>query len=1200
MLSIATVKGAGSKAMAKYYTAEFTEGSGEMVQSAEAARERSRWWGEGAAPRGLRGSVSQSELKSVLEGKDPNSGQVLFDPSGAQLMGIQRRLGIEHEFGEDDIQLLRQGVNPETGEDLPLVVGRHVENLFSGRRGLERSVSAVDLTLSAPKSVSLMATLGGEDLQKKVMAAHEKAVDAAMKFVSEELVAVRRGKDGVSQEHGAESFAALFTQLASRNHDPQLHTHCVMSTAAKGVDGRYSALNAAMLHHASKVIGSVYQAELRHLVSEELSTAWDVRNDGLGEVVGVPARVLREFSTRSAQIDDSIEAQKREDENLIRDVELRKDVYERAELRVQRDPDNAAAEDLERLEKLETYRKLLRDSFRDERFHASRKRLLVQLTRGSKDEPSEEVLRERWAAQWGDRNLSWDMILDESKDRRWDQEVALIDEGEDRVEVFRRELAAELTEHNSTFGRKEALVAGMRLADPKMPAEEVVTLVDGFLADGAVELRADESKFANWSLGAGAKYTTQAVLDQEAELKQRAERLLDRTDCAVCDVDLVAQMAQEYTLNDEQEGLLAAMCLSGQQLVMARGIAGSGKTHVLGSAASVLREDGYQVVGLATAAATAQRLSSESGFDRSSSIDQFLARAAKGEWERGVSQGLLSEREALQSEKRAAFARFAQMAAAAGDDESQLEQVELERAAVMEQWQAKWDGWLRKASEEQKEREEAGSSLRVREDALQAESEYLDRRAAIVQMMTGDERVQEERKLQDAVDRLEGAQERLAAEREDYQNRLSPTEKLPSSEKVVIVVDEAGMVETTHYAKLTQMAEERGWKIAFVGDDRQLQEVNRGGAFRMLAGLGGSVELGTARRARAEWELQAQTKWWSSEEEPVISDVLDSYMENDRVTFVTDRTVRTAIAMDQVDPDTVEDAERETARMMLRDKWLADHEQNVESLLMAARRDDVHALNQLVQEQLLEKGVAESGGLTTKAADVRNGRVADEYTLHKGDQVMVMKNIAGTPVKNGMSGQVTHVRQDGAIEAQLPTGPDGELRSHRLDKGSLDEGFVALGYATTAHKAQGASVERGYVLADKGMNREQLYPAMTRGKGWNEVVWLVDKASDLDPQAQLLSSMVKSGRKLTATASLTKGPSDEQINEAIESAELAGVFLSPDEAAGMVAERQRQEYQEERQKVAARSGVQSEAKDRLTNQVRDRAMSQQIARAIER
>lgn len=1198
MLSIATVKGAGSKAMAKYYTSEFTAGVGEMAQTAEAARERSRWWGPGATTRGLKSEVTQRELQSVLEGRDPGTNQVLFDPTANQLMGIQKRLGIERELGEKDIARLREGLHPEEDEDLPLVLGRYVQNLFSGKRGLDRSVSAVDMTLSAPKSVSLMVAAGDESLRKAAEAAHERAVDAAMSFVAEELVAVRRGQDGVHQYRGEDSFAALFTQLASRNHDPQLHTHCVMSAAAKGPDGRYSAINAAMLHHASKVIGSVYQAELRHALGAELGVAWDVRNDGLGEVAGIPAPVLRKFSTRSATIDESIDAQKKQDEDLIRDVELRKDVYERAELRMQRDPESISEEDAARVEKLETYRKLLRDACRGDKFNASRKRLLVQLTRGSKDEPAEAELRQQWERQWAESGVSWESIVEQSRQHRWDQELEALDAG-GVEEKFRSDLAAALTTQEATFGRKDALIAGMRLADPSMSSSDVVAQVDAFLAEGAIEIRPDESKYANWSLGAGAKYTTQAVLDQEKRLTERAEQMLDRTDSAVCDVDVVAQMAREYTLNDEQEGLLAAMCLSGQQLVMARGIAGSGKTHVLGSAASVLREEGYQVVGLATAAATAQRLSSESGFDRSSSIDRFLSHAKQGQWERGVSSQLLAAREELQSERREAFAKFGELAAAAGDDEAQLEEIELQRAAAMDEWQRRWDEWLRKAGAEQKEREQAGAALDARQQALDYEEEYIERRRAMMLSADPERRAMEQEEIAEAEALLASARERLAVDREAYHRDLSPTEALPDTNKVVIVVDEAGMVETGHYDELTQLAEERDWKIAFVGDDRQLQEVNRGGSFRMLAGLGGSVELGTARRARQEWELRAQTKWWSSESYEAIEEVLEDYMANDRVTFVTDRVVRTAIAMDRVDPDAVEDAEREVARLMLRDKWISDHAQNIDSLIMAARRDDVFALNSLVQQALIDQGEIGREGLTTTAADVRNGRTAGEYTLHKGDQVMVMKNVQGTSVKNGMAGRITHVRQDGAIDAQLPTGPDGEMRMHRIDKDTLDAGFVALGYATTAHKAQGASVERGYVLADRGMTREQLYPSMTRGKGLNEVVWLADPKSEKTPQEQLLTAMVRSGRKLTATESLTRGPSDEDIERMVSTAEMEGVSLSEDEAAEMVADQHRREYQKQRVAADARSEVQSKAKEQLSAQVRERGLAQERARTLE-
>lgn len=1189
MLSLAVVKGAASNKMAEYYTKEYTQGSGEMTQSQEEAARRSRWWGDGADARGLEGSVQNEDLQKVLEGRDPESNQVLFDPSRQQLLSIQKSLGIERTLGAEDIKSLRRGLNPETHEAMPRVTAKYVENLFSGRRGLDRSVSAVDMTLSAPKSVSLMVAVGDDGVREAAEGAHEKAVDAAMEFVRDELAAVRRGHDGLNQEAATELAAALVTQLASRNHDPQLHTHCVLSTAARGSDGRVSALNATMLHKASKVIGSVYQNELRHQLTSELGVGWDVRLDGLGEVAGVPKEVMREFSTRTKEIDASVDAQMEADQQLLRDVELRLDVYERAALRVKRDPDNATSEDKDRADKLEQYHKVLRSSFQDGKFNASRKRLLVQLTRQGKDEPAEEQLREKWQQQWLASGESWDSILQRSQGERIDEEIDRL-KSEDHVEDFRAALSAELTTQNATFGRKEAITTGLRVADPSMSSQEVVEQVDAFLEDRALSIREDTAQYANWSMGGGAKYTTEEVLEQEKELKEVAGRMLDRDDSAVCNLNTTAQKAEEYTLNDEQESLLTSMCVSGQQLVMARGIAGSGKTHVLGSAASVLRTEGYQVVGLATAAATAQRLSAESGFDRSSSIDRFLQLAKNGKWERGTSKILLSQREELQSEKRTIAAKYSALLTEAGDDEVMLDQVSQERADALEDWQRRWDEWLTEAGRELETRENSGKALDARRETLDLLKAELDHREHTVGMMPADQQQVEMQKIRQEREELEQANQRWKNDSMIYQREMSPTEDLPDDNRVVIVVDEAGMVETSHYSNLLKMAEERDWKVAFVGDDRQLQEVNRGGSFRMLAELGGSVELGTARRARNEWEQQAQRKWWASEDPNAIQDVAQDYIDHDRVTFITDRVVRTAIASEKLDPDQLdpEQVEREVARQVMVDNYFKDYDQGVEHLLIASKREDVFALNNAVQQELIKRGVVKSDGSVAKAADVRGSKVGGWYDLHAGDSLMVMKNISGTPVKNGMNGTITRVNQDGSVTAKLPTGPDGELRSHTVEKKLLDDGYAALGNAVTAHKSQGMSVENATAMLDKSTSREAAYPSMTRGKGSNQVVWLVDKNGG-EPEEQLAQAMTKTSRKLTALEQWKKEPTQEEISELRNTMSADGVDITADRATELLEERRRQEYLEATAKADERDAKMELAHERLEEQKESQA-----------
>lgn len=54
---------------------------------------------------------------------------------------------------------------------------------------------------------------------------------------------------------------------------------------------------------------------------------------------------------------------------------------------------------------------------------------------------------------------------------------------------------------------------------------------------------------------------------------------------------------------------------------------------------------------------------------------------------------------------------------------------------------------------------------------------------------------------------------------------------------------------------------------------------------------------------------------------------------------------------------------------------------------------------------------------------------------------------------------------------------------------------VELGYASTLHRAQGATVDRALVLVDESMSREGLYVGLTRGRASNEAFVVTDGRS---------------------------------------------------------------------------------------------------------
>ena len=90
-------------------------------------------------------------------------------------------LGLVGVVDEEGFIALIEGRHPGTGEPLRRVGGRS-------------KVAAFDLTVSAPKSVSVLFAVGDGVLARAMVEAHESAVEAALGYVEREACRVRRGR----------------------------------------------------------------------------------------------------------------------------------------------------------------------------------------------------------------------------------------------------------------------------------------------------------------------------------------------------------------------------------------------------------------------------------------------------------------------------------------------------------------------------------------------------------------------------------------------------------------------------------------------------------------------------------------------------------------------------------------------------------------------------------------------------------------------------------------------------------------------------------------------------------------------------------------------------------------------------------------------------------------------------------------------
>jgi conjugative relaxase-like TrwC/TraI family protein len=200
--------------------------------------------------------------------------------AGAKALGLSGRVGV--------------------GQFNALIAGRDPSDPSTRLRSSEQDpkVAAFDLTFSAPKTISILFAVAPEQVSGELAACHEEAVRAALGYLEDTAVAVRRGHAGERVEPGEGLIAAAYRHRMSRALDPQLHTHVVAANMARGPDGRFTALHGTELYRAAKTAGCLYQAHLRALVTERTGLEWGPVHNGAAELAGIDRPVVEHFSQR--------------------------------------------------------------------------------------------------------------------------------------------------------------------------------------------------------------------------------------------------------------------------------------------------------------------------------------------------------------------------------------------------------------------------------------------------------------------------------------------------------------------------------------------------------------------------------------------------------------------------------------------------------------------------------------------------------------------------------------------------------------------------------------------------------------------------------------------------------------------------------------------------------------------------------------
>lgn len=178
-----------------------------------------------------------------------------------------------------------------------------------GRRPGARGVPGFDLTLCAPKSVSLVWGMSTSATMREVVdQAHARAVDVALAYLSEHAGYTRRASDHDPEEMMIDRVEALsgvtYEHRTSRAGDPHVHSHVLLNNRQLCADGKSRTLDSKSLYHEARAAGMLYQATLRSILSETLGVEWAEVDNGCAEISGLDDReLLAEYSTRMREID---------------------------------------------------------------------------------------------------------------------------------------------------------------------------------------------------------------------------------------------------------------------------------------------------------------------------------------------------------------------------------------------------------------------------------------------------------------------------------------------------------------------------------------------------------------------------------------------------------------------------------------------------------------------------------------------------------------------------------------------------------------------------------------------------------------------------------------------------------------------------------------------------------------------------------
>jgi conjugative relaxase-like TrwC/TraI family protein len=505
MLSVKTL--ASSKATSDYFKENYYT-SKAPKNSLEPA---GVWAGKGAAILGLSGQVQRETFEALLEGHLPKG----------QRLGVQKEGEWKHRVGWD-------------------------------------------LTLSAPKSVSILALVGGD---KRLIELHNQAVNKTLAEIEKIAAQARVWKEGQTHyEDTGNLVMARFQHATSRENDPQLHTHDVILNMTQRHDGKFRSLASEkdrpkegaqvkgfleQVYANKRLWGATYRSHIAYglpLLGYEIERT---SHDCQFEIVGVPSGLIKHFSKRRTHIEN----------RLTEQGESGSKAAERAALEMR---------------------------------------------------PSKTQLNaENEVTRWNKEAEAMGFSAIDFVQKTYGREKSTLPLTEQRTEANAAIHRAihQLSEREAVFSHQALLSCSMSHALGQVSPERMADTLGAVIQEGNLLPRL--------LIESGARipaWTTQRAIDLEKTIIQQFSHAKDSVNPMATreEVQKSLQSSQnKQTLNPEQRAAVELAATTSDRVMGIHGYAGTGKTTLLNAVKELATLQGFQVIGLAPSATAARHLGNE-------------------------------------------------------------------------------------------------------------------------------------------------------------------------------------------------------------------------------------------------------------------------------------------------------------------------------------------------------------------------------------------------------------------------------------------------------------------------------------------------------------------------------------------------------------------------------------------------------------